>query len=695
MGTTTSRPADLGRPRLHRPRRRQPHLHAARRPGRPADRGPLAGQRADPPRQASPRRASRPPRTRRTRTRSRARSASTSTVEVDTIDFEILPGDQFLLCSDGLHAYLNDARIIDLLQGRRRQGAAQEADRPGQRGRRPRQHHRASWFASRARARPAPCRPTTTAPRSWPARSTCSGACRCSVTSVYKEILRLLNVTVRQEYAPGEEIIKRRHARRRAVRLLRGKMRLHKDDAFITHLEPGAHIGEMALVDRRHPRSASATAEERSRVLILSPQRFLRNHSQGTAAVDEAALGVHAGAGRSTAQDHRRALGRPPRSRRRRSHGGRAIRGIVNVESRLPHRDRLDGSGRSPEGRALRRADPAGRRELPGQRAAPPPPLDPRAGADQEGGRPGEQDQRHARRASWPTRSCRPRKRSPTDSTTAQFVVDIFQTGSGTSTNMNTNEVIANRAIEILGGVVGSKKPGPPQRPRQHGAVVERRDPDGDPRRRRRGDRTRPRARRWRRCRARWPRKATRVRPRREDRPHPPAGRGAGPPRPGVLRLRRRCEQRRPPRAAPPCRRLSELALGGTAVGTGINTHAGVRAAGDRAASARRPASRSRQAPNHFEALAARDAAVEASGALQDHRRPSASPRSPTTSAGSASGPRCGIGEISLPEPPAGQLDHAGQGEPGDPRDAADGLRAGRRQRRDRSPAAARPATSS
>jgi len=40
-----------------------------------------------------------------------------------------------------------------------------------------------------------------------------------------------------------------------------------------------------------------------------------------------------------------------------------------------------------------------------------------------------------------------------------QFPVDIFQTGSGTSTNMNANEVIANRAIELLGGEVGSKKP--------------------------------------------------------------------------------------------------------------------------------------------------------------------------------------------------------------------------------------------
>ncbi len=40
-----------------------------------------------------------------------------------------------------------------------------------------------------------------------------------------------------------------------------------------------------------------------------------------------------------------------------------------------------------------------------------------------------------------------------------QFIVDIFQTGSGTSTNMNTNEVISNRAIERMGGVIGSKAP--------------------------------------------------------------------------------------------------------------------------------------------------------------------------------------------------------------------------------------------
>ena len=39
------------------------------------------------------------------------------------------------------------------------------------------------------------------------------------------------------------------------------------------------------------------------------------------------------------------------------------------------------------------------------------------------------------------------------------FPLVVWQTGSGTQTNMNANEVISNRAIEMLGGVMGSKKP--------------------------------------------------------------------------------------------------------------------------------------------------------------------------------------------------------------------------------------------
>jgi fumarate hydratase class II len=49
------------------------------------------------------------------------------------------------------------------------------------------------------------------------------------------------------------------------------------------------------------------------------------------------------------------------------------------------------------------------------------------------------------------------------------FPLVVWQTGSGTQTNMNANEVISNRAIEMLGGQMGCKKPRPPQRPRQYG----------------------------------------------------------------------------------------------------------------------------------------------------------------------------------------------------------------------------------
>ena len=47
------------------------------------------------------------------------------------------------------------------------------------------------------------------------------------------------------------------------------------------------------------------------------------------------------------------------------------------------------------------------------------------------------------------------------------FPLVVWQTGSGTQSNMNVNEVISNRAIELAGGELGSKTAGSPERPRQ------------------------------------------------------------------------------------------------------------------------------------------------------------------------------------------------------------------------------------
>ena len=67
-----------------------------------------------------------------------------------------------------------------------------------------------------------------------------------------------------------------------------------------------------------------------------------------------------------------------------------------------------------------------------------------------------------------------------------QFPLVIWQTGSGTQSNMNANEVIAGRANEQLTGNARRQGAGPPQRPCQQGPVVERQLPDRDAHRRRR-----------------------------------------------------------------------------------------------------------------------------------------------------------------------------------------------------------------
>ena len=213
------------------------------------------------------------------------------------------------------------------------------------------------------------------------------------------------------------------------------------------------------------------------------------------------------------------------------------------------------------------------------------------------------------------------------------FPLVVWQTGSGTQSNMNANEVIANRAIAAARRRDRQQGPGPPQRPRQPEPVVERHDPDRDPRRRRAGDHRRAAARaaaHGRRARG----QGGSLGADRQDRPHPHAGRDAADARPGSLRLgapgpRRdradrgwRCPgstswRRAAPRSAPGSTR----------------PRASPRPSPPR--SPRRPACPFVTAPNKFEALGrAGRAAVRPRRAQHAGRR--ACTRSPTTSASSA-----------------------------------------------------------
>ncbi|MCG5056346.1 MAG: Stp1/IreP family PP2C-type Ser/Thr phosphatase [Myxococcales bacterium] len=197
------------------------------------------------------------------------------TVQVDTIDFDILPGDQFLLCSDGLHAYLDERRTLELMS----------EDDVTQVPQRLIDHANRSGGIDNITA--VVIRIQESVSEAQEVRSE-ELTQRIEVLRhmplfrylTYREIMRVLNVTEVADYDAGQGVLKEGEPGDELYIILRGKLKLHKENTFITHLEPGAHLGEMALVDRS-PRSVSATAEERSRLLVLRRREFyeiIRKH---------------------------------------------------------------------------------------------------------------------------------------------------------------------------------------------------------------------------------------------------------------------------------------------------------------------------------------------------------------------------------------------------------------------------------
>jgi fumarate hydratase class II len=226
-----------------------------------------------------------------------------------------------------------------------------------------------------------------------------------------------------------------------------------------------------------------------------------------------------------------------------------------------------------------------------------------------------------------------------------QFVLDIFQTGSGTSTNMNANEVIANRAAEILGAGRGARQRVHPNDHVNLGqssndviptalhlaallAIEEVLRPGVA------------------RLREELARKAEELwgviktgRTHLQD---------ATPIRLGqVFRGYAGQMERAERRIAHAAEELGEVALGGTAVGTGLNTHREFAGRVCRLVSSRSGVT-IRETDNHFQAQATVDAMVEASGAIRTVAVSLFKIANDVRLLGS--GPRCGLGELALPE---------------------------------------------
>jgi fumarate hydratase class II len=225
-----------------------------------------------------------------------------------------------------------------------------------------------------------------------------------------------------------------------------------------------------------------------------------------------------------------------------------------------------------------------------------------------------------------------------------QFPVDVFQTGSGTSTNMNANEVIANRATEIYGGEVGTREIHPNDHVNfgqssndviptaMHVASLEAVEKDLLPAldTLREALEAKEEA---------FDDVVKTGRTHLQDATPVRLGQEFGGYRTQVEKGLARVDNTR--------QHLAELALGGTAVGTGLNTHEDFPGLAAEYIT-KETGVQFREADDHFEAQAAHDAMSEAHGALR-------------TVAGSlnkvandlrllASGPRNGLGEIEQPE---------------------------------------------
>ena len=225
-----------------------------------------------------------------------------------------------------------------------------------------------------------------------------------------------------------------------------------------------------------------------------------------------------------------------------------------------------------------------------------------------------------------------------------QFPIDVFQTGSGTSSNMNANEVIGNRASELMGGQIGTREPVHPNDHVNKGQssndviptaihvaaavalsgqlipalkalhkAIDQKAKDFD--HVLKIGRTHLQD-------------ATPIRLGQEFSGY------AAMVQSGADRLTRAGEE------------LSRLAIGGTAVGTGINTHVEF---GGRVAKelSKLTGLKFVEAPNHFEAQAAFDGAVGVSGALKTVAVSLSKIANDIRWLGS--GPRCGLGELKLP----------------------------------------------
>lgn len=188
-------------------------------------------------------------------------------VDIDVFDFDVLPGDRFLLCSDGLHGYLDESELAGIFdQIPDEEMPKHLIDLANERG------GKDNITALLVRV-----------PDAEAGVDVLTREVNLKLEVLHKmplfrfvafpELVRILNITTVVPYVAGETVVSEGEEGDELFVVLTGKVRVHSGETTLVELGPGQHFGEMALIDKA-PRSASVTAAVESKLLTIKRRDF-------------------------------------------------------------------------------------------------------------------------------------------------------------------------------------------------------------------------------------------------------------------------------------------------------------------------------------------------------------------------------------------------------------------------------------
>ena len=193
-----------------------------------------------------------------------------ASVEVDTFDFDILPGDRFLLASDGMYAYLDDAGLPAQLAGADIKEVPKKLVDAANAGG---GHDNITAVVIRVGENTQP----DLAPRSTEVSlklDVLKGMQMFRYLS-YKELVQVGGIAEQVDFKSGDTIFAQGQPGDAMYVVLAGKVELRTEGALVAELHRGQHFGEMSLVDRSvRSLTAIATGDEGARLVSILRKDF-------------------------------------------------------------------------------------------------------------------------------------------------------------------------------------------------------------------------------------------------------------------------------------------------------------------------------------------------------------------------------------------------------------------------------------